>query len=109
MSGSPAGGVHGEIGRAVQQECRDRYRMPSSACKKTAEPLARSDLGRSAMLRRATRTPPPVSPGPVCAGCTRGGRECSRSWMVGAGRLFFFNDAAPPEIYTLSLPGALPI
>src|SRR5437899_5017624 len=23
-----------EIGRAVQQECRDRYRMPSSACKK---------------------------------------------------------------------------
>src|SRR5699024_11480133 len=22
-----------EIGRAVQQECRDRYRMPSSACK----------------------------------------------------------------------------
>src|SRR5262249_59349431 len=26
---------HGtKIGRAVQQECRDRYRMPSSACKK---------------------------------------------------------------------------
>src|SRR5207247_6657456 len=24
----------GEIGRAVQQECRDRYRMPSSAAKK---------------------------------------------------------------------------
>src|SRR5260370_10392708 len=23
-----------QIGRAVQQECRDRYRMPSSACKK---------------------------------------------------------------------------
>src|SRR5437870_6258903 len=23
-----------EIGRAVQQECRDRYRMSSSACKK---------------------------------------------------------------------------
>src|SRR5262249_56743959 len=23
-----------KIGRAVQQECRDRYRMPSSACKK---------------------------------------------------------------------------
>src|SRR5262249_56968006 len=22
-----------QIGRAVQQECRDRYRMPSSACK----------------------------------------------------------------------------
>src|SRR5690625_6421263 len=25
-----------EIGRAVQQECRDRARMPSSACKKKA-------------------------------------------------------------------------
>src|SRR5437870_9794073 len=24
----------GQIGRAVQQECRDRYRMPSFACKK---------------------------------------------------------------------------
>src|SRR5207244_8653151 len=26
-----------EIGRAVQQECRDRPRMPSSACKKKRE------------------------------------------------------------------------
>src|SRR5688572_31040898 len=26
-----------KIGRAVQQECRDRYRMPSSACKKKAQ------------------------------------------------------------------------
>src|SRR5690606_40942642 len=26
----------GKIGRAVQQECRDRSRMPSSACKKKA-------------------------------------------------------------------------
>src|SRR5437870_8286353 len=25
---------HRQIGRAVQQECRDRSRMPSSACKK---------------------------------------------------------------------------
>src|SRR5438477_2902050 len=28
-----------QIGRAVQQECRDRYRMPSSACKKKATAL----------------------------------------------------------------------
>src|SRR5262249_59694669 len=28
-----------EIGRAVQQECRDRYRMPSSACKKKRRPM----------------------------------------------------------------------
>src|SRR5262245_63829207 len=27
----------GQIGRAVQQECRDRSRMPSSACKKRDE------------------------------------------------------------------------
>src|SRR2546423_8803716 len=27
-------GAADEIGRAVQQECRDRSRMPSSACKK---------------------------------------------------------------------------
>src|SRR5690606_40418280 len=27
-------GMVDEIGRAVQQECRDRARMPSSACKK---------------------------------------------------------------------------
>src|SRR5207244_6337568 len=26
-----------EIGRAVQQECRDRSRMPSSACKKNGD------------------------------------------------------------------------
>src|SRR5262249_9574830 len=26
----------GQIGRAVQQECRDRYRMPSYACNKIA-------------------------------------------------------------------------
>src|SRR5207244_12875478 len=28
-----------QIGRAVQQECRDRYRMPSSAGKKKRKPL----------------------------------------------------------------------
>jgi Na+-driven multidrug efflux pump len=28
---SLATGTHVKIGRAVQQECRDRYRMPSSA------------------------------------------------------------------------------
>src|SRR5262249_56259509 len=27
--------VYGKIGRAVQQECRNRYRLPSAACKKT--------------------------------------------------------------------------
>src|SRR5262249_60693650 len=29
-----------QIGRAVQQECRDRSRMPSSACKKTTPSLS---------------------------------------------------------------------
>src|SRR5437763_4501986 len=29
-------GAMAKIGRAVQQECRDRSRMPSSACKKKA-------------------------------------------------------------------------
>src|SRR5260370_6587723 len=33
LSQSPMLGFH-KIGRAVQQECRDRSRMPSSACKK---------------------------------------------------------------------------
>src|SRR5438105_8483482 len=31
---TPGNNVYVEIGRAVQQECRDRYRMPSSARKK---------------------------------------------------------------------------
>src|SRR5262249_60103401 len=30
--------VNSQIGRAVQQECRDRYRMPSSASKKKTIP-----------------------------------------------------------------------
>src|SRR5437660_6532125 len=29
-----------QIGRAVQQECRDRSRMPSAACKKNTQGLA---------------------------------------------------------------------
>src|SRR4028118_2435413 len=28
-----------KIGRAVQQECRDRSRMPSSACKNSVSPI----------------------------------------------------------------------
>ena len=33
-------------------------------------------------------------------------RRCRRSYLV---LFFFFNDTAPPETYTLSLPDALPI
>src|SRR5438270_4913646 len=35
-----------EIGRAVQQECRDRSRMPSSARKKKTRPRAPTSAGR---------------------------------------------------------------
>src|SRR5690606_5548219 len=39
-----------EIGRAVQQECRDRTRMPSSACKKKIQ-LLNSNTGINATLQ----------------------------------------------------------
>src|SRR5207247_3975078 len=42
-----------EIGRAVQQECRDRSRMPSSACKKhRAQQRSRKLRQRRRGLRR---------------------------------------------------------
>src|SRR2546430_11166983 len=39
-----------QIGRAVQQECRDRFRMPSSACKKKCENRNNTMLIRRALL-----------------------------------------------------------
>src|SRR5437763_7715766 len=39
-----------QIGRAVQQECRDRYRMPSSAGKKKIGHPKSYDPGRTASL-----------------------------------------------------------
>src|SRR5690348_17389764 len=42
-----------EIGRAVQQECRDRARMPSSACKKKRAPIhGFGTFGRHGLQRR---------------------------------------------------------
>src|SRR5436305_4806981 len=38
--------MQGEIGRAVQQECRDRYRMPSSARKKKPKVLTSASWKR---------------------------------------------------------------
>src|SRR5437870_9465376 len=35
-----------EIGRAVQQECRDRARMPSSACKNTQRGAVTCQIGQ---------------------------------------------------------------
>src|SRR5262249_56799359 len=37
-----------QIGRAVQQECRDRSRMPSSACKKNKSKHYKTSCDRSA-------------------------------------------------------------
>src|SRR4028119_2533895 len=45
------GVVYFQIGRAVQQECRDRYRMPSSACKNSS-PTARRGTFSSPSPRR---------------------------------------------------------
>src|SRR4028119_2537349 len=45
-----------QIGRAVQQECRDRHRMPSSACKKSA---ATTTLFALLILPHRTPSPPP--------------------------------------------------
>src|SRR4028118_2433285 len=46
-----------EIGRAVQQECRDRYRMPASAWKKQLS-------GATARHRPRSGAPPARAPGP---------------------------------------------
>src|SRR5438132_10695332 len=44
-----------KIGRAVQQECRDRARMPSSAYKKKPQPRTRPLDVRRAVVRRPNR------------------------------------------------------
>src|SRR4028118_957333 len=87
------------IGRAVQQECRDRYRMPSSAWKKT-----------HTWPPRARPPPPPTVRAPPARGECGGAAWAGRGgvWAVVC-RSFFFNDTATTEIYTLSLPDALPI
>src|SRR4028118_1196032 len=75
------------IGRAVQQECRDRYRMPSSAWKKIAQLVGRTagdqmdglGGGTAATGRRARRG-------------SRRAHNCARFVAAGAATksVFFF-------------------
>src|SRR4026209_869400 len=98
-----------EIGRAVQQECRDRYRMPSSACKKQADFRAAfdGDADRCFFVDDSGEGGPSgassSTSGAVLSLATSPRRSSpSRCW-------FFFNDTATTEISTLSLHDALPI
>src|SRR5437588_7489931 len=43
-----------KIGRAVQQECRDRSRMPSSACKKKLQVLTEAAESHACLTRLAS-------------------------------------------------------
>src|SRR5215208_3555474 len=68
--------------------------MPSSACKKK---------GRDHVRRTCSRRRLPVSPAPLTGPApTTSARRAPPS-------VFFFNDTATTEIYTLSLHDALPI
>src|SRR3954462_10373243 len=40
---------------------------------------------------------------------TAGGRRANSPFSIGFSLFFFFNNRAPPEIYPLPLPAALPI
>src|ERR1039458_10370674 len=64
-------------------------------CLKKKKRILRSPLRRHRIYRRLR---------PRCTGLAGGVVLC---WLLG--RLFFFNDTAPTEIYTLSLHDALPI
>src|SRR4028119_1088967 len=83
------GVVYFQIGRAVQQECRDRYRMPSSACKNTNVPW--HDPRRLAPTHTSPCPPPPPP-----ARARRGASACARPAprpappRRGARLLFFF-------------------
>src|ERR1022692_3560029 len=72
---------------------KKKSRIPATTPPRGAQPLRRPTW------QSASRTSSRNSP--------VGGQDCSSSETPGA--FFFFNDTAPPEIYTLSLPDALPI
>src|SRR4026208_2114341 len=82
----------GKIGRAVQQECRDRFRMPSFAWKNRAS---------VPNYRRPARAGTAFRPAPA--------RRNQHPRQAAISLLFFFNDTATTEIYPLSLHDALPI
>src|SRR6266487_2295016 len=76
--------------------------MPSSARKKKISccfRLSRSNT-KNSCRRQAYR------PAPVLCFCVRSGRQCRCDRVR---YVFFFNDTATTEIYTLSLHDALPI
>src|SRR4028118_1146584 len=97
-----------KIGRAVQQECRDRSRMPSSAWKKTKIAVAqRGTESTRAAERRARRADRRRAATLRTAGYEFRARSAVAQTFTES--FFFFNDPAPPGIYTLSLHAPLPI
>src|ERR1039457_2097790 len=81
--------------------------MPSSACKKSE---ARIDLVVALRDRRfivpaqTVTEGQRITPAPVVRH-----EDAIVAIAIGQRRIFFFNDTAPTEIYTLSLHDALPI
>src|SRR4026207_2127657 len=96
-----------EIGRAVQQECRDRYRMPSSAWKKKKKQTNHASVVDSASHGAPTRRRRHARRSTRTAFAVRG--QLERFPCFFCALFFFFNDTATTEIYTLSLHDALPI
>src|SRR3989337_327395 len=86
---------HGSISYAVF--CLKKKTQPSQS----SPPSTRATGGRVALPHSVPRRGPRRGPGATAAGRT--GRRSGRV------SLFFFNDTATTEIYTLSLHDALPI
>src|SRR3954465_10810623 len=102
-----------------------RCALPIRSEEHTSELQSHDNLGCRLLLEKKIHVTGPMTPDNTVAhtdparGCARvcvvrgvsvaGVVVCALRWLPRALVVFFFKDGAPPEIYPLPLPAALPI